>query len=113
MHPQTQGKLERYHRTLKNVVKLDHYYSPEELERALKEFVHRYNYHRYHESINNVTPADAYYHRAEAVLRKREKIKQLTILKRREIYQMIDVLFKLERTKRIQDSLNCLNYSLG
>ena len=50
-HPQTQGKIERYHRTMKNVVKLHHYYSPEELEAALEEFVNRYNNERYHESL--------------------------------------------------------------
>ncbi|HIM02321.1 MAG TPA: transposase, partial [Myxococcales bacterium] len=38
-HPQTQGKIERYHRTMKNVVKLQHYYFPEELKMALKDFV--------------------------------------------------------------------------
>src|SRR5262249_5709627 len=27
-HPMTQGKIERYHRSMKNVVKLDVYYSP-------------------------------------------------------------------------------------
>ena len=43
MHPQTQGKIERYHRTMKNVIKLDYYYAPEELEKALEKFVHRYN----------------------------------------------------------------------
>jgi len=32
LHPQTQGKIERYHRTMKNIIKLEHYYSPEELE---------------------------------------------------------------------------------
>jgi hypothetical protein len=32
----TQGKIERYHRSMKNVVKLDVYYSPWELERALR-----------------------------------------------------------------------------
>jgi transposase InsO family protein len=36
MHPQTQGKIERYHRTMKNVVKLNHFYHPEELIEALK-----------------------------------------------------------------------------
>ena len=59
-HPQTQGKIERYHRSMKNVVKLDIYYSPMELEGALKRFVHYYNYERYHESLQNVTPADMY-----------------------------------------------------
>lgn len=38
-HPQTQGKIERYHRSMKNVVKLDHYYCPEELNQALESFV--------------------------------------------------------------------------
>ena len=57
-HPQTQGKIERYHRTMKNVVKLDNYYCPEELESALEKFVYTYNNERYHESLQNLTPAD-------------------------------------------------------
>lgn len=60
-HPQTQGKIERYHRSMKNVVKPDNYYLPEELNRALDRFVHYYNHQRYHESLDNVTPADVYY----------------------------------------------------
>ena len=59
-HPQTQGKIERYHRSMKNVVKLENYYSPWELERAIGRFVEHYNHRRYHESLDNVTPADAY-----------------------------------------------------
>jgi putative transposase len=51
-HPQTQGKIERYHRTMKNVVKLQHYQFPEELKAALKDFVTYYNNERYH----GVTP---------------------------------------------------------
>ena len=37
----TQGKIERYHRSLKNVVRLDHSYSPWALERAIARFVGR------------------------------------------------------------------------
>ena len=33
-HPQTQGEIERYHRSLMNVVKLEHYYYPWKLEKA-------------------------------------------------------------------------------
>jgi hypothetical protein len=55
----TQGKIERYHRSMKNVVKLDNYYSPWELERAIGRFVEHYNHRRYHESLENVTPAAA------------------------------------------------------
>jgi putative transposase len=86
MHPQTQGKIERYHRTMKNVVKLDNYYSPEELQRAMAEFVHRYNYERYHESLSNVFPADVYYGRAAKILQERKKIKRQTLQNRREEY---------------------------
>ena len=83
LHPQTQGKIERYHRTMKNIIKLEHYYSPEELEEKISEFVDHYNDHRYHESLNNVTPADVYFGREHEVLERRRKIKQKTLLKRR------------------------------
>ena len=87
-HPQTQGKIERYHRSMKNVVKLDHYYCPEELNAALETFVHYYNYHRYHESLDNVTPADVFYGTRDQILKRREKIKQQSLLQRRKLYQL-------------------------
>jgi len=62
-HPQTQGEIERYQRTLKNVILLDHYLSPEQLRQRIQEFVNYYNNHRYHESLNNLTPADVYFGR--------------------------------------------------
>lgn len=85
-HPQTQGKIERYHRSMKNVVKLDNYYCPEELTGALETFVHYYNHERYHESLDNVTPADVYYGKQEQILKRREKIKRQSLAKRRELY---------------------------
>lgn len=85
-HPQTQGKIERYHRTMKNVVKLHHYYSPEELEKALEEFVNRYNNERYHESLQNLTPADVYFGRADEVLKIRQQIKSETLKRRKREY---------------------------
>ena len=60
-HPQTQGKIERYHRTMKNVVKLHHYCLAEELEASLAEFVEYYKHQRYQESLQNLTPAEVYY----------------------------------------------------
>ena len=48
LHPQTQGKIERYHRTMKNVVKLSNYYHPEELIDAIDIFLENYNNDRYH-----------------------------------------------------------------
>ena len=85
-HPQTQGKIERYHRTMKNVVKLQHYFFPWELEAALRDFVAYYNNERYHESLDNVTPADVYFGRQYAVLSERAKIKRLTMQQRRKDY---------------------------
>lgn len=85
-HPQTQGKIERYHRTMKNIVKLDNYYSPEELVQAIEEFVDYYNNKRYHESIDNMTPADVYFGRTDKILRERRKIKLRTLDLRRKNY---------------------------
>ena len=82
-HPQTQGKIERYHRSMKNVVKLEHYYFPWELERAIGQFVEYYNHHRYHESLSNVTPADVFFGRDHEILARRNRIKQQTMLQRR------------------------------
>lgn len=67
----TQGKIERYHRSKKNVVKLQNYYFPESLRLAVSEFVDYYNNRRYHEAPDNLTPADVYFGRSEEVLSKR------------------------------------------
>ena len=91
LHPQTQGKIERYHRSMKNVVKLDNYYSPGQLEQKLKMFVEYYNFKRYHESLQNVTPADVYYGTAERKLKRRIITKNKTLNERRKQYQKINV----------------------
>lgn len=83
-HPMTQGKIERYHRSMKNILLPDNYYHPSELEYYIGIFVDYYNNHRYHEALNNVTPADVYYGRDREVLTKREQIKKKTILLRRK-----------------------------
>ena len=82
-HPMTQGKIERYHRSMKNVVKLEQYYSPWEVERAIARFVEDYNHRRYHESLQNVTPADMYHGRQAAILARRARIKQRTLQRRK------------------------------
>lgn len=61
--PMTQGKIERWHRTIKNVVLLDNYYSPEELPVAIERFVASYNYERYHKSPDNLAPANVCFER--------------------------------------------------
>jgi len=82
-HPQTQGKIERWHQTLKNRILLEHYYLPGDLEAQVSTFVEHYNRRRYHESLSNLTPADVYFGRGEAILLERERIKRQTILNRR------------------------------
>ena len=77
-HRMTQGKIERYHRSMKNVVKLQNYYYPWELERSIEDFVDYYNYRRYHEPLDNLTPADVYFGRVEEVKTRREWIKEKT-----------------------------------
>ena len=82
-HQQTQGKIERYHRWLKNVVTLEPYYYPWELEQAIAEWVDYYNHERYHESLDNVTPADVYEGWRNDILDQRAIIKSRTMSQRK------------------------------
>jgi transposase InsO family protein len=82
-HPMTQGKIERFNRSMKNVILLQNYYSPSGLEKALAEFVEYYNNERYHESLDNLTPADIYFGKFEEVLTRREETKRMTMQQRR------------------------------
>ena len=78
-----QGKIERWHQTMKNRVLLEYYYLPGDLEHQIGAFVDYYN----NERLNNVTPADVYFGRDKAIIRQREKIKKLTIQNRRLQHQ--------------------------
>jgi putative transposase len=86
-HPQTQGKIERWHQTMKNRILLKNYHLPGDLEQQIGVFIDHYNTHRYHESLNNVTPADVYFGRDKDILRERETIKKQTIEYRRLQHQ--------------------------
>ena len=86
-HPQTQGKIERWHQTLKNRILLENYYLPGDLEASIGRFVDHYNYQRYHESQDNLTPADVYFGRGQTILLERERIKRNKIQKRRLQHQ--------------------------
>lgn len=85
-HPQTQGKIERWHRTMKNQILLENYYFPSELEEQIQRFVNYYNHERYHESLNNVTPADVFYGRADEILEERQLIKKQTLAMRKQMH---------------------------
>ena len=86
-HPMTQGKIERYHRSMKNVLLLDTYYSPDDLKAHIEAFVEYYNYQRYHESLDNVTPADVYTGRAVSIIEERQRIKERTMKLRKRNYK--------------------------
>jgi putative transposase len=86
-HPQTQGKIERWHQTLKNRILLENYLLPGHLEMQIEAFVEHYNHQRYHESLQNLTPADVYLGRGQTILLKRERIKRQTIQQRRLLHQ--------------------------
>ena len=86
-HPQTQGKIERWHQTLKNRILLENYYLPGDLETQIDAFVDYYNNHRYHEAISNLTPADLYFGRGNTILLERERIKRQTIQTRRLMHR--------------------------
>ena len=86
-HPQTQGKIERWHQTLKNRILLENYYLPGDLRQQIDAFVEHYNHQRYHESLQNLTPADVYFGRGETILLERERIKRDTFKQRRLQYR--------------------------
>ena len=86
-HPQTQGKIERWHQNLKkNRIPLENYFLPGDLEAQIGAFVDHYNHKRYHESLSNVTPADVYFGRDKAILKQLERIKRKTPETRRLLH---------------------------
>ena len=87
-HPMTQGKIERWHQTLKNRILLENYFLPGDLGAQIETFVTDYNHRRYHESIDNLTPADVYFGRGPTILAERQRIKRQTIANRRLQHQL-------------------------
>lgn len=90
-HPMTQGKIERYHRTIKNVLLLQNHWLPGALEQEIGRFVHYYNHERVHESLRNLTPADVYRGRERAIESAREKLKRQTLRRRERINRGLPV----------------------
>jgi len=86
-HPMTQGKIERYHRSMKNIILLDTYYLPMELKARIEQWVAYYNDERYHQSLGKITPRDKYLGRDEEIVAARRKIKKETMKKRRKAYR--------------------------
>src|SRR5690606_5267061 len=87
LHPQTQGKIERWHQTLKNRILLENYFLPGDLERQVATFVHHDQHRRYHESIGKLTPADVYFVRGDIFRPVRERINRETSTQRRLLHR--------------------------
>ena len=81
-HPQTQGKIERFNRRIKEGVCLLVYCSPEELRKSIGEAIERYN-ETPHEALHNVTPNDVYLGRKKQILKRREEKKRWTMARRK------------------------------
>ena len=84
-HPQTNGKLEQYHRAIKLDVNQIPYDVPGNLEDSITEFVNYYNNRRYHKALGNVNPPDVLDGRREQILQKRKKV-QAQIFQPRRLY---------------------------
>ena len=88
-HPQTNGKIERYHQSIKADVNQIPYDVPSNLEAAISDFVSYYNYRRYHKALGNVTPADVLHGRREQILQQRKEVQTQTLARRKLYNQQI------------------------
>jgi len=86
-HPQTNGKLERYHQTIKREVNQILYEFPGQLEKAITDFVEYYNFRRYHKALGDVTPADVLHGMRDQILQRRKEVRAQTVQNRRDYNQ--------------------------
>jgi transposase InsO family protein len=101
-HPQTNGKLERYHQSIKQEVNQIPYEMPADLEQAIAEFVNYYNCRRYHKALGNVTPDDVLQGRRDYILTRRKEVQTQTLWRRQLHNQQIREL----RTPPLANSLH-------
>ena len=93
-HPQTNGKIERYHQSIKREVNQVPYDVPRNLEAAISDFVSYYNNRRYHKALRNVTPADVLHGRRDHILKERKEVKTQTLHRRKQYNQHLRELPK-------------------
>ena len=102
-HPQTQGKVERFNRTMKEKVNLWVYETPEALQKAIDRMVEEYN-ETPHEALKNVCPNDVYSGRQQEVLERRARIR-LETMARRYAYNM----GRTPESQSLSSGENCRN----
>ena len=88
-HPQTNGKIERYHQSIKREVNQVPYEVPGNLEMAISDFVSYYNNRRYHKALGNVTPADVLHGRSDQILQERKEVQTQTLQRRKRYNQQL------------------------
>ena len=94
-HPQTNGKLERYHQTIKREMNQVLYEFPGQLEKAITDFVEYYNFRRYHKALGDVAPADVLYGMRDQILQRRKEVRVQTVQNRRDYNQTLRELLCL------------------
>jgi len=73
-YPQSNGKLERYHKTIKgDCIRVKTPLSLADAKRSVADFVRRYNTERLHSAIGYITPLDKLEGRAEAIQAERQR----------------------------------------
>jgi len=82
-HPQTLGKIERYHRSLRQEC-TNHYQfdDPLEARQIIREYVQHYNQFRRHKGIGRVTPNERYFGLDKQIRINRLKLRNKIILAR-------------------------------
>lgn len=89
-YPQSNGKLERWHRTLKVTAIRPHAPSSlEEARRLVTRFVEYYNQRRLHSAIGFIAPADMLAGRAEAIWAARDQKLEAARARRRAQWQVM------------------------
>jgi len=72
-YPQSNGKLERYHRTIKSTcIRVNTPLSLSDAQRLVTDFVDRYNNTRLHSAIGYITPKDKLHGQAETIHAQRD-----------------------------------------
>jgi len=74
-HPQCIGRIERFHRTMREEeIRVHRYSNPEEARQRINVAIERYSTQRYHQGIGDIKPIDRHEGREEEILARREEL---------------------------------------